>query len=276
MVPVRILPLALVLGVAAAPAGGAARGDFSHLVTYDEIRAEIERLRERHPTIVSVGSLGKTVEGRDIPVVKISDNVERDEDEPEVCFMAGVHSREQVAIVSLLRFLREIVEGYGTDPEATELIDGREIWVLPILNADGLAFDLHEGKDSGAAWRKNRRPNPDGSLGVDLNRQFPVRWRGSTQRADDPTIEAPSAERNPGTAPLSEPEVQALARFFEGRPLRAFGLLPPPLPHPHRGGGLRAAGARDDRPAEQALSRDHAPPGRGHAAGMGRRRGDHP
>jgi protein MpaA len=65
-------------------------------------------------------------------------------------------------------------------------IHGVDLWVVPVMNPDGLARDT----------RQNAR-------GVDLNRNFPYRW------ADlDGSYES-------GRRPASEPETRAVMRFLE-------------------------------------------------------------
>jgi hypothetical protein len=130
--------------------------------------------------------------------------------------MAGIHPREQQPLICVLELLGELVEKYGKDERLTKLVNDRQIWILPVLNVDGKVYDMKHGngKDKGANWRKNRRMNEDGTVGVDLNRNFPVRWGSGNVIADSEVYEGPR--------PLSEPETQALEKFFEERPLRAF------------------------------------------------------
>ncbi len=194
----------------------APNGDYGGFWTWPEIQSRLDALEKAHPDILRRSSLGKTCEGRDIPLLKISDNPADDEDEPEVLLMAGIHPREQQPQISIMNLVAELLEQYGKDPRITKLVQEREIWIIPILNVDGKVHDMKHGNgmDRGAGWRKNRRKNPDGTYGVDLNRNFPVRWGGSTDEEKSEVYEGPT--------PLSEPETQALTKFFDERPLRAF------------------------------------------------------
>lgn len=218
--------LCALLAEAAAPAPE------RHL-TWDRIQEEVRSLQAAHPGLAALSSLGRTAEGRDIPLLKLSDNVGSDEDEPEALLIAGCHPREQAPQVSLMALVRELLEGYEARPEIRGLLDGREIWVVPVLNVDGKVYDFEdrdpgrEGKD----WRKNRRSLPGGLFGVDLNRNFAVRWGGNRQL--NPTWMARTTDAGApiyeGPAPHSEPEVAALARFMTGRPLRLFVDVHSPL-----------------------------------------------
>lgn len=183
---------------------------------YAEVQAVLTETAAAHAGIVTVGSIGKTLEGREIPYAKISDNAGTQEaDEPAVLFMALTHAREHLSVEMALAILRMFTEGYGVDPQITNLVDGREIYILPIVNPDGGEYDIASGIYR--SWRKNRRPNGDGSYGVDLNRNFGYQWGccgGSSG--------APSSTTYRGPAAFSERETQAIRDFVLERPnLRA-------------------------------------------------------
>ncbi len=209
----------LCLALAFLPQGDPSNGNYGGFWTWPEMTARIGELEKAHPAILHRTSLGKTVEGRDIVLLKVSDNAAADEDEPEVLLMAGIHPREQQPQIAIMDLLETLLSRHGKDDRVTKLVNEREIWILPVLNVDGKVYDMRHGngQDKGANWRKNRRKNEDGSYGVDLNRNFPVRWGGAPDETGALTYE--------GTGPLSEPETRALARFFEERPIRAFADL---------------------------------------------------
>jgi hypothetical protein len=203
----------------------AANGDYGGYFTWPEIRAKIEAWKKARPELVHETAIGRTLEGRPIVALRISDHAATDEDEPEVLLMAGIHPREQPAQVLLLRLVDEILDGYGRDARLTRLVDERELWIIPVFNVDGKVHDMKHGngRDHGAEWRKNRRRNPDGTFGVDLNRQWPVRWGGSTDLREKPaTTLSPRSDYFIGWGPMEEPESKALEAFFRERPLRVF------------------------------------------------------
>jgi murein tripeptide amidase MpaA len=167
-------------------------------------------------------------------VLRISDNAARDEpDEPEVLLMAGIHPREQQPQLCLVRLADELLAGYTKDARLTRLVNEREIWIIPVLNVDGKVYDMRQGngRDKGADWRKNRRPNADGSVGVDLNRNFGVRWGGNRARNEgwNGATNEPRTNIYEGPVPMSEPETRALADFIAARPLRVFVDIHSPL-----------------------------------------------
>ncbi len=179
--------------------------------TLSEIESSLAAIVTGHPNIVvSYGSIGPTLEGRDIPVFKISDNPEIGESEPKILFTAAIHAREVITPEILLYFMNYLVENYGVDSEVTYLVDNREIWFVPVVNPDGYYYNEVTDPWGGGLWRKNRRDNGDGTYGVDLNRNFGYQWGyddiGSSPDGSDETYR--------GTAAFSEPETQALRDFI--------------------------------------------------------------
>jgi hypothetical protein len=192
------------------------RDDFGLYHTYTEAIAAMDALLAAHPTIMSKQSIGVTLEGRSLWVYKISDNPSVDEDEPEVFFNAFIHAREVITFEVIYDLAQYLVNGYGTDPRATALVDSREIFLESVVNPDGVEYNLLTNPSGGGMWRKNRRPNGDGSYGIDLNRNFSENWGyddlGSSPNGSDETYR--------GSAPFSELETQAVRDFVVARHFR--------------------------------------------------------
>ena len=181
---------------------------------YAETVAEIQAIARAYPDIARVEVYGRSVEGRDLYVVKISDHVNQDEsaNEPGVLIFANIHAREHLTAEQALWIIHHLTENYGRDPAVTNLVNEREIWIMPMTNPDGVEYDISK---TGVYrwWRKNRRRNPDGSFGVDLNRNFGYKWGccgGSSG--------APYFDTYRGPAPFSEPETRAIRDFFLAHP----------------------------------------------------------
>jgi len=178
---------------------------------YAEMVAELQQAAFDHPAILSLSSLGLAYEGRTLWVVKISDNVGTDEDEPEVLFTHHQHAREHLTVEMGLYTLQMLTDEYGVDPQITSLVDNREIWLVFDANPDGGEFDIATG--SYVSWRKNRQPNAGTSaVGTDLNRNWGYRWGccgGSSGSASSTTYRGPAA--------FSAPETQVLRDFVDSR-----------------------------------------------------------
>jgi carboxypeptidase T len=178
---------------------------------YAEMRAAIEQTAAAYPDIVRVSTVGHSLERRDVLAVKISDEPDTDDPaEPAVLFMALHHAREHLTLEMALEVIRLFTEGYGRDPALTNLVNTREIWVLPNINPDGGEYDIATGFYQW--WRKNRRDNLDGSYGVDLNRNYGYHWgeTGSSGWSSDETYRGPAA--------FSEPETRAVHDFVLAHP----------------------------------------------------------
>ncbi|WP_418958824.1 M14 family metallopeptidase [Streptomyces tritici] len=178
---------------------------------YAEMNAEINQRLAAYPNIMNKRVIGKTYQGRDIVAIKISDNVGTDEAEPEVLFTHHQHAREHLTVEMALYLLRELGAGYGTDSRITNVVNSREIWIVPDLNPDGGEYDIASG--SYRSWRKNRQPNAGSSyVGTDMNRNWNFKWGccgGSSGSF--------SSETYRGSAPESAPEVKVVADFVRSR-----------------------------------------------------------
>lgn len=171
--------------------------------TYESMADKLHAIAAKYPNIVYVTSIGKSVEGRDIWAIKISDNPVTDEaDEPCILYNGNIHAREIITPEVILYFIDHVVENYGKQPEITDIVDNRQLWLVPILNPDG-----HVQVEGGNVWwRKNRRINSDGKIGVDLNRNFGFMW-GCDNIGSSPYT---YSETYRGSSAFSEPETQAL------------------------------------------------------------------
>jgi len=145
-----------------------------------------------------------TFEDRHIYAVKISDNVNQDEDEPTFLMVSCHHARETVTPVIALYAIEQLTTEYGSDPQITTLVDEYEIWISPVWNPDGYVHVFNVDN----MWRKNKRP-PDG---VDLNRNYPFGWNGGCSGSTDPY-----SETYKGPSSASEPETQTMIAFSNDR-----------------------------------------------------------
>lgn len=194
-------------------------GSMGGYYTYDEVIAQLDFLQTSYSSIISAKEvIGTTNEGRDIYVVKISDNPDTDEDEPEVLYTALHHAREPESMMQMIYFMYYLLENYGSDDEVTHLVDNREMYFIPVVNPDGYVYNETTYPNGGGMWRKNRRSNPDAAIGVDLNRNY-----GPREYWDAPnggSSSAGSSDVYRGLAPFSEPETAAIRDFLYTREIK--------------------------------------------------------
>ncbi|GIH99244.1 M14 family zinc carboxypeptidase [Planobispora takensis] len=178
---------------------------------YAEMNAEINALVAAHPNIMSQREYGRSHENRSLRLIKISDNVGTDENEPEVLFTHHQHAREHLTVEMALYIMHLLTDNYGSDSRITNLVNSREIWIMPDLNPDGGEYDIATG--SYRSWRKNRQPNSGSSaVGTDMNRNWAYNW-GCCNGSSGST----SSETYRGAAAESAPEVRATADWVRSR-----------------------------------------------------------
>ncbi len=147
--------------------------------TFTELEVEMQAVAAAHPDICRLVSIGTSVQGRNLWFMKITDNPDIEEDEPEFKYSSSIHGDEVTGMEMCRRMIHYLVDNYGTDPTVTSYVNGIEIWICPMHNPDGFV----------AVSRYNAH-------GVDMNRDFP-----------DPVTD-------PNDSPVGrEPEVQAFMNF---------------------------------------------------------------
>jgi hypothetical protein len=178
---------------------------FGAFHTYSETMDQLDALHAAYPTVTTAKyAIGTTSEGRTVWALKVSDNPDVEESEPEVLFDALHHAREPMSTETCLLLIDYLGANYATDPYVRWLVDEREIFFVPIVNPDGYVYNETTNPAGGGLWRKNRRNNGDGSFGVDPNRNYPYEWLGPGSSTD------PASDLYRGPYAGSEPETQAL------------------------------------------------------------------
>jgi len=185
--------------------------DMGGYMTLDEINEKLDSIIADHSSIVSNKvSIGQTIEGRDVWAVKISDNPNTDESEPEILYTAAIHAREVITPLVVFNIMDHLTDNYGILSDITELVDNREMWFVVPVNPDGYYYNEVTNPNGGGMWRKNRRNNGDGTYGVDLNRNYGYQW-GYDDDGSSPITSEPTYR---GTGPFSEPETQNMRDFI--------------------------------------------------------------
>lgn len=182
---------------------GVSRGPDAEYQNPEEVEAYLRDYNLRFPELTKLVSIGKSLEGRDIWALKISDNaIERELEEPVHLFNSMHHAREVMSPEVGLDIIEYLLGNYDTDAKVAKWVDNNEIWVMPMFNVDGNNKMWNED----SWWRKNTR----GGYGVDINRNYPTGWgscRGSSGWRSSQTYR--------GEAPASEPETQVMMAFIE-------------------------------------------------------------
>lgn len=182
---------------------------FSDYRSYAEIQARLQGYRS-NKVVQKLGSIGKSVEGRELPVIHLSSGANK----KLIWVSGGQHAREWIAPASIMYVINALITGYGIDASITRLLDSFEVALAPTINPDGYEYSRSRFR----YWRKNRRRNGDGSFGVDLNRNWDIHWceLGSSR--------SPNSDIYCGSKAASEPEVYLTQAYIKGLTNRVAGL----------------------------------------------------
>jgi murein tripeptide amidase MpaA len=173
--------------------------------SYRSYEKSVEFLKQKvveYPHLIKIESIGKSWENRDIIVATISINVEFADLKPALLYTGTIHAREWIGNELALELIDYLLKNVNKNPKIISALTKNTLYVVPCLNPDGFEYS----RKHYSFWRKNRRKNPDGSYGVDLNRNFSVGW-----------VKSPNCSSNVygGEKPFSEPETRAIKRFVD-------------------------------------------------------------
>ena len=188
-------------------------GNMGGYLRYEEMLAALDTMHARYPNLCSaktpISTTQKTFEGRSLYYVKISDNVNVNENtEAKILYTGLHHAREGLSMMNLIFFMDYILENYNKDADAKKIINNCELYFVPCVNPDGYVYNQTTNPNGGGMWRKNRRNDASVKQGVDLNRNYGYQWglaSGSSGNQSSDTYRGPSA--------FSEAESQLVKSF---------------------------------------------------------------
>lgn len=138
--------------------------DWQSYPKYSQYDSIMRKLATDFPDLCQLDTIGSSINGKQVLVVKISDNVALNEpDEPEVFYSSTIHGDELLGFVLMLRLSDHLLRNYHTDPQIKSLVDNLQIYINPLSNPDGT---YRTGDEIINPIRFNAN-------GRDLNRNFP-------------------------------------------------------------------------------------------------------
>lgn len=132
--------------------------------TYTAYESYMTGFQTNYPSICQVQTIATLASGRKLMVVKISDNVATDENEPEFLYTSSIHGDETTGYVLMLHLIDYLLSNYGTNTEVTDLVNNLEIYINPLANPDG----TYAGGNTTVSGATRANAN-----GVDMNRNYP-------------------------------------------------------------------------------------------------------
>lgn len=190
------------------------QGSMGGYLTLAEINTKIDLMISKYPGLVRKDTIGYSFEHRPIIAVKISDNVNKDENEPEFFLHSLQHAREPQGMMQLLFFMQYMLENYNK-ASVKEIVDNREMFFVLCFNPDGYEYNRSTNPNGGGMHRKNRNNTNGGvfNIGTDLNRNYAVDW-GFDNIGSSPE---PTSDTYRGKSAFSEPELQVIRNFVNSR-----------------------------------------------------------
>ena len=184
-------------------------------LTYNTMKAKLNELAGKYPEIASLNDVGDTWEkttgkSPDNDIWNFNITAKKNKDtKTAVLFIGGMHARELAPVEIMVKLIEHLLSQYGKDPVITNLIDTRDINIIPMVNVDG-----RKAVENGNNWQ---RKNTHGT-GVDLNRNFDSYWNYEGLNVPSSwlnDLKNPNGEAYSGTSAASEPETQALQNFMK-------------------------------------------------------------
>lgn len=137
---------------------------FDYYPSYEEYIQIMNQFAADHSDICELVNLGESIEGREILMIHINNDLENDQAEPEFLYTSSMHGDELVGYILTLRLIDYLLENYGSDPEVNYIVNSIDIWINPLANPDGT---YAAGNNS--VWGATR----GNANMIDLNRNFP-------------------------------------------------------------------------------------------------------
>ncbi len=112
--------------------------DFKHFHTYEEATDILRTWAREYPDLVELYSVGRSLEGREIWQITITNKkTGRHTDKPAMFIEGGRHAGEISGIEATLYFANHLLTSYGQDAAMTKLVDTKTFYAKPHNNPDG-------------------------------------------------------------------------------------------------------------------------------------------
>ena len=108
----------------------------------------VEQLREWHQEsldLTEIGVYGKSAKGTDLWYIRITNFVTPSEQRrrPIVLMTGATHGNESISSMTILAYAGELLSKYGRDRQITELVNTRDIYIIPIVSPDTFPHSRH-------------------------------------------------------------------------------------------------------------------------------------
>ncbi|MEY8848781.1 M14 family zinc carboxypeptidase [Psychroserpens sp. XS_ASV72] len=111
--------------------------DWNAYPTYSQYVDKMNYFATTYPNLCTLESIGDTNNGRQILMLKISDNVNTNEAEPEFMYTSSMHGDELAGYPLMIRLAEYLLSNYGSDAEVDGIVNNTVIYINPLANPDG-------------------------------------------------------------------------------------------------------------------------------------------
>jgi hypothetical protein len=122
------------------PRGEAPNPAFNRLYDYEEMTGLLRAYARAYPEWVTVESIGKSLQGRDIWLLTVNNPATGEVlSKPAMYIDGNIHANEVQGAETALYTVDFVLENYGRLDRVTELADRIAFYVIPMVNPDGRA-----------------------------------------------------------------------------------------------------------------------------------------
>lgn len=152
---------------------------YNKYYNYDDLTKRLQALVEKYPHIANLSSIGQSVEGRELWVIRITKDPNLESPwKPKFKYVGNMHGDETVSRQVLVYLADYLLTNYGVEPRISELVNNTDIYIMPSMNPDGFERSTEGDCVGDHGGRGNGKD-------IDLNRRFPDQFGGPTANPDD-------------------------------------------------------------------------------------------
>ncbi len=139
---------------------------YNRFYSYDEIKKIFQDLEKKYPQFLSVSSLGKSVQGRDMLLMTINNpKTGAEMDKPAMYIDANIHGNEVQGGGVVIYTIDYLMTNYNRIERVKKLVDECVFYLIPTVNPDGRShwFDT---KNFGSGGRSGMAPYDNDNDGL--------------------------------------------------------------------------------------------------------------
>jgi len=132
--------------------------------TYTAYETMMQQFASDYPQICKLITIATLNSGRKILALRISDNVNVEENEPEFLYTSSIHGDETTGYILMLHLADSLLRGYGTSDRITNIVNNSDVVICPLANPDGTYAAGNTTINGATRYNANS---------IDLNRNYP-------------------------------------------------------------------------------------------------------